>query len=209
MAAASASPDVEYCNAKTRRGTPCRKPAGAGTDHVGFGNCKLHGGATPNGKLSAAKQAATSLAVELDIEPHEALLRCVRIAYGEVVFLNRKVEELQDDKLVVDHIRIRRHEGDASSFVERTSHSDLNIWIRARNEAVERLARYSKLAIDAGVDERRVRLEEQLVGDLANAIDMVLTELGVRDHPDAPKVVRRALTLVEAPKPLERAKDAA
>lgn len=35
------------CGAKTRAGTPCRRPAGAGTDHPGSGRCKLHGGATP------------------------------------------------------------------------------------------------------------------------------------------------------------------
>jgi hypothetical protein len=32
------------CNAKTRSGTPCQRPAGWGTQHVGNGRCKLHGG---------------------------------------------------------------------------------------------------------------------------------------------------------------------
>ena len=36
--------DKKYCGAKTRAGTPCRRPAGWGTDHVGEGRCKLHGG---------------------------------------------------------------------------------------------------------------------------------------------------------------------
>lgn len=34
------------CGAKTRSGTPCKRPAGWGTDHVGSGRCKLHGGAS-------------------------------------------------------------------------------------------------------------------------------------------------------------------
>lgn len=33
-----------YCGAKTRAGTPCKRPAGWGTDHAGTGKCKLHGG---------------------------------------------------------------------------------------------------------------------------------------------------------------------
>ena len=37
---------MTYCGAKTRKGTPCRRPAGWGTDHVGTGKCKLHGGAS-------------------------------------------------------------------------------------------------------------------------------------------------------------------
>ena len=40
------------CGAKTRAGTPCAQPAGWGTDHVGWGRCKLHGGATPTGHRS-------------------------------------------------------------------------------------------------------------------------------------------------------------
>jgi len=35
---------LPLCGAKTRAGTPCRRPAGWGTDHVGEGRCKLHGG---------------------------------------------------------------------------------------------------------------------------------------------------------------------
>ncbi|MFW5968953.1 MAG: hypothetical protein ACOCV2_15620 [Persicimonas sp.] len=36
------------CGAKTKStGEPCQQPAGFGTDHVGEGRCKFHGGATP------------------------------------------------------------------------------------------------------------------------------------------------------------------
>ena len=39
-------------------GVPCRRPAGWGTDHVGFGSCKLHGGAAPGPSKHAAKERA-------------------------------------------------------------------------------------------------------------------------------------------------------
>ena len=35
---------MNTCGAKTRSGTPCKQKAGWGTDHVGEGRCKLHGG---------------------------------------------------------------------------------------------------------------------------------------------------------------------
>jgi hypothetical protein len=38
------------CNATTSEGEPCKLPAGWGTDHVGEGRCKLHGGASPRGE---------------------------------------------------------------------------------------------------------------------------------------------------------------
>ncbi len=36
--------DPDICGAKTRDGTPCKRPAGWGTEHVGDGRCKTHGG---------------------------------------------------------------------------------------------------------------------------------------------------------------------
>lgn len=39
------------CGARTRSaGTPCKKRAGQGTDHLGAGKCSSHGGASPGGK---------------------------------------------------------------------------------------------------------------------------------------------------------------
>jgi hypothetical protein len=32
------------CGARRRNGAPCRRPAGWGTTHVGYGACKLHAG---------------------------------------------------------------------------------------------------------------------------------------------------------------------
>jgi hypothetical protein len=37
------------CDAKTRAGGKCQRPAGWGTDHPGEGRCKLHGGCVPGG----------------------------------------------------------------------------------------------------------------------------------------------------------------
>lgn len=39
-------PHDDTCGAKTRAGTPCKQKAGWGTNHVGEGKCKLHGGAS-------------------------------------------------------------------------------------------------------------------------------------------------------------------
>src|ERR1039458_8172419 len=52
-----------YCNSKLRAKTLrdlgivryCSKNAGYGTTHVGYGNCKFHGGSTPNGETSGER----------------------------------------------------------------------------------------------------------------------------------------------------------
>jgi hypothetical protein len=40
---------AKLCGAKTRAGGRCKQTAGWGTDHVGEGRCKLHGGAAKRG----------------------------------------------------------------------------------------------------------------------------------------------------------------
>lgn len=59
---------MTVCGAKTRQGTPCQLLAGWGTDHVGTGRCKLHGGnggAKPqHGRYSIVKRQ--SLQAKID-----------------------------------------------------------------------------------------------------------------------------------------------
>jgi hypothetical protein len=59
---------------------------------------------------------------------------------------------------------------------------------------MDRLVDYSKVAIAAGIEERRVKLAEQQGALLAQAIRGILAELGVGDRPEVPAVVRRHLT---------------
>jgi hypothetical protein len=42
-----AKPPAPRCGATNRQGKPCGALAGAGTDHLGQGRCKFHGGANP------------------------------------------------------------------------------------------------------------------------------------------------------------------
>lgn len=159
---------------------PCRLGAGHGTDHVGFGFCKFHGGSTPNGAKHAAKIQAVAAAAGTEVEPHDALLHSLGQQHGIAEFFASKVAELADDQVVTK--------------------GELHHWIRFWEDANRARAQLAKVAIDAGVDERRIRLEEALVSQLANAIDGLLTALGVRDHPDAPAAVERAFRLIEGGK---------
>ena len=49
----------------------CARPAGWGTDHPGYGKCKLHGGCVPSGRKAALEQAiqaqAASELAKLDV----------------------------------------------------------------------------------------------------------------------------------------------
>jgi hypothetical protein len=202
---------VSFCGsklAKGRKGT-CRQIAGAKTDHPGSGHCWLHGGATPAGELYAERQAATrrlaAFGYQIDIDPHEALLLCIRLAAGEVQAATEQVEKLEEGEILVHPWEelerpLKEEKGGENPGIRVTETRklklQLNTWVEVRQQATDRLVRYSAAAVKAGLEERLVRVAEIQGQLMASAVRGILEDLGVADHPDAPKVVRRHLTAI-------------
>lgn len=172
------------CLAKTRAGGKCRKQKGWGTEHLGTGRCKLHGGNTESGQKAAASEAATIMGVELDVDPHDALLTCVRIAAGEVAYCSSLIADLEKPMVM-------------TPFGEM-----LSIWITTRQKATMALAKYCKMALDAGVAERQVQVAERYGEMLATLISGILADLKLTkaQQKEAPTVVRKHLQLLEGAK---------
>ena len=181
---------TDRCNAKTRAGNECQRPAGWGTLHVGAGNCKLHGGSTRNGELSGAvtlaQREAKRLGREVPIHPHDAIVWSIEIAAGELMYANEQVAHLDIERWVTVSDRL------------------VHPWVVFRNQANDRLMNYAAIAARVGIEERRVQLAEQHGERIAKVIRAVLLERGV--DPDAPETresVRRHLTLVAGDGPVQ------
>lgn len=201
----SQATETALCGANKRSGGTCRRSAGWGTGHVGVGRCKNHLGATPNhelhGQLILARREAAVMGTPLDADPHEAILECIRISAGEVAYASERIAELQDDQVVGPVVTTRplKHEKGAESKTERVEEHGppaVHIWIEVRHRAMDRLVTYSKVAIAAGIAERQVQIAERQGQLLAEVIRGILGDLGVANHPQAPAVVRKHLSLV-------------
>lgn len=205
--------DPMYCGARTRGkgGGTCERVAGWGTSHRGVGRCRQHGGASPNAMLAGgaelARREALLMGHPVPVDPTEAILGCLRIAWGEVHYYSLRIDELRPDELmgpvVSLHRRPRKQEKGAEdpSFevVETTEDApQLNAWNRARDQAMDRVVKYSEVAVRCKIGERQIELAERLAGQLAPVVNGMLTELGVRDHPDAPQIVAKYLRMLEA-----------
>ncbi len=194
-----------YCGADKRSGEgTCTRGAGWGTDHPGLGHCKLHGGSTPNGIMFAAQMEVAVMGAPIDIEPHEALLTCVRIAAGEVAYSTRMIEGLKHDEAVgrlmeSSEKTYSTDSGEVTYFEDRDKGPELHIWIRVRQKCVGELAKYSKMAIDAGVEERRVALAERWGDQLALVLQGILNDLRLTpaQRKSAPEIVRNNLAVLE------------
>src|SRR4051812_49999459 len=123
---------MELCAARTRGGSPCRRPAGHGTEHSGVGRCKLHGGSTPGQLEHARRELAlrefATMGGAITVEPTEALLACVHRAAGQSAWLRMKVESLGHEEVLCS--------GAHSGVVPHP-------WVRMEQEAIDRLARLS------------------------------------------------------------------
>ena len=179
------------CGAKRSDGrAPCKMPAGWGTDHVGYGTCKLHGGSSRGHRVAAARQEMADITSgrfmgnPIDTDPATALLMCVQVAAGHVEYATRQVGAVPE------------HEG----LVESEHGAQLHPWARIQAEALDRLARFTKMAIDCGAQASAVRLAERQGAELARVLTAVLDELGLteeqRQH--VPKLLREQLLGIEA-----------
>jgi hypothetical protein len=197
------------CGAKTRKGTPCLQRAGHGTNHPGVGRCSKHGGASPRaevaGQVFLARREALTMGVPLDVEPHEAILECIRISAGEVQYASERIAELAPDEamgpVISTHMRpmkIEKGGEEPEHEVQETEHGPpaLHVWIQARHQAMDRLVTYSATALKAGVEQRQVEIAERQGQMIVEVIRGVVAELGMADHPEVPQIVRRQLTLV-------------
>lgn len=90
------------CRAKTRAGTPCKQPAGWGTNHFGEGRCKLHGGKS-TGPPKANKNAVKT-------GEYESIIFDVLDEEEKDLYYQIGLDRLQqtNDEIRLTDIRLRR-----------------------------------------------------------------------------------------------------
>lgn len=164
-------------------GERCRNPAGDYGAYASekLGPCFVHGGAMLRGRAEAAWLMAHRFALEYDISPWEGLLKAVRIAAGKVAYTEWVLSQATDDlelegRFGRDDSGILLHP-DTGEPLGAGQLRDLSWWVGKNELWVDRLARYSKAAIDAGVAERLVQIEQAHATQVAAVLNGVLGSL--------------------------------
>jgi hypothetical protein len=178
-------PTAGKCNARRRDGSGglCRNVAGKGTDHLGYGPCVRHGGNTPSHVTAAQKaMAATAVAtygLPITIDPRDALLQEVYRTAGHVAFIADQIRALKTDDLIwgkTEEVDTRASEFPGTN----TKRAAVpNVWLQLYDRERKHLVAVAKAAIDAGIEERRVRVAEQMGGQLAAVIRAFIARLGL------------------------------
>ena len=139
-----------HCGAATNErfndAAPCRQPKGMRTDHVGSGNCWLHGGRSPNGERHAATEAAKQALAKLGVpvgsgDPFVLLSKTVSHAEGYLEATAQLAREASDAKTPIVGL-----EAIADMY----------------EQAIRTAARTGKAAVDADVADRLATLDERV-----------------------------------------------
>jgi hypothetical protein len=192
------------CGARKRDGSGehCTQTAGWGTDHVGTGKCRLHGGATKSHAAAArterARQAVSTYGLPREVDPSVALLEEVHRSAGHVAWLAEVVADLDREQLVWGVVEeVDKGSGEFTG-TDTTSAAKPNVWLELYHRERKHLTDVCKAALAAGIAERQVRLAEQQGALLVGVIQRILDDLALtaEQRELVPTVVPRHLRAV-------------
>lgn len=173
------------CGSRKKKGRPgvCLRPAGWGTDHPGYGKCKLHGGKTPNGTKAAAEEMATLAAVSygapITVEPHQALLEELYRTAGHVAWLQLQVQELDPEDDMVGPVGAEGQSGPEGAYMN--PKHEPSVWVRMYQAERKHLTEVAKACIAVGIAEWQVRLVEEQTKQMAVLLESIIGDLGLTE----------------------------
>ena len=181
------------CGAQKRQGAPgdkCTLVAGFGTDHVGYGSCKFHGGNTRNQRAAARAEMADTEArrvlATLDVTPVADPFAALSRHAGQVLAWQEAISHIVNQ--LGDRVR---YEGAAGSEQLR---AEIALYERAMDRTGQILGMIAKL----NIEDRMARVTERQADALVSAIEAALAAAGVTGPAadDARKAAARHLRAV-------------
>lgn len=177
-----------YCGAKKRQGEgDCKRPAGWGTPHVGFGHCKLHGGSTRDQSVAAAVEQAHQQIARLDLPPTDDPIRELAKVTAQVVAWKDAMAEQ------VNNLTSLRYESFGEGSGEQLR-SEVALFERALDRCEKFLTAMAKL----NIDDRLAKVTEKQAAMAEQALLATLGEMGMDlgQQSDACDRLHRHLRLV-------------
>lgn len=188
-----ADDDKPTCGAQKRQGAPgetCTFVAGWGTDHVGFGKCRLHGGNTRSQRVAAlgakADAEARRVLAALDVVPVADPFAALSRLAGQVLAWQEAISGIVNN--LGDRVR---YEGASGTEQLR---AEIALYERAMDRTGSVLGMIAKL----NIEDRMARVTERQADALVSALEAGLAAAGVTGTAadDARKAAARHLRAV-------------
>ncbi len=196
-----------FCGGRKKQGLDtgltCRRPSGWGTDHVGVGRCKLHGGCTPTHGAHASAVLASRVATLFgvpreDVDPISGLIEELQRSAGLIDSYEAMCVQLLPDDVVhgvlsTEESRTVDTQGGGEDLtpVERKTRrgAAVNTWVKMLDAERDRFIKLCETMVRLDLEGRRMAIGQQQVMAL---VQMLLSpELGLSD--DQKRVAARML----------------
>lgn len=185
----------------TKSGKPACVGHSSGTGHAckngpkhGMTVCGMHGGRAGQVVAKAAErlqeqyatEQAAMLGLPREISAHDGLIEEVHRTAGMVAYYDSVIQSLERGDL-----KQRTFDGSGRGW-ERPS-----VWIELHQQERRHFLNACKVAIAAGVEERRVQLAEQAGVLIVTVLRGVIHDLGLDDDARVPAIVGRHLRAID------------
>lgn len=159
--------------------------------------------ALPTMKKWLARVDDRFMGTPVDVDPHDAIVHAIRVTAGEVRYCDEQIRRLSEDELFERPLETSIQQLPSGQWVqieEKRTGEVISRWVTLRDEALANLVRYSKWAIEVGIDERRVRVAERVADVIAPLLSDLAIDLNLTDEQRRrlPAVIDKRLRVLEA-----------
>jgi hypothetical protein len=165
--------------------------------------CGTHGGRAPHAKAAGerrmaeikAAKAVANFGLPREIDPRDALLEEVYRTAGAIDWLHAQILDLDPEGIVWGKTEETDKGSGEFTGTDITHAAAVNVWVELWQKERRHLVDVSKAAINAGIEERRVKLAEQQGALLASVIKSILGDLDLTAEQTAaaPRIVAARL----------------
>lgn len=158
----------DKCNAILPNGINfCQRPPGWGTDHLGFGRCRHHGGATPNGIKSAAVREARQRGLEFGqnhqtIDPADAMRQELARTHQLLEWARQKCQAIIEQTEENQKKAPKQRDENIPAPVDIILDSRFIGYKNILDDERDRLVRIARSSMDASIQNRKQQLAEAL-----------------------------------------------
>jgi hypothetical protein len=139
----------------------------------------------------------------IEVEPHDAIIHAIRITAGEVSYCDEQIRKLSEDELFERPLETNIAQLPSGKWIEieeKRTAEVISRWVTLRDDALANLVKYSKYAIEVGIDERRVRVAERVADIITPLLTDLAADLNLSDEQRRllPMVIDRRMRQLEA-----------
>ena len=171
------------CAGTTLEGKPCKRPP-----MIGSTFCDTHGGTKQspverfrNKLLQNADFLASTYGLPIEVTPEQALMEELYRTNGHILWLQERITESDADDMIRAMWIGQRSSGylTPQELEEYAITGQAHLWMQLYLKEREHLLQLTTKAIQLGLTERQVTLQEKVIDQIGEAITGLLVNLGV------------------------------